>query len=48
MLELAEYLTKVGQVINMKHNVVWLLVWNGICQCKIRRSKLAKAVPVQK
>ena len=29
MLELAEYLIKVGQEINVTHDVVWLLLWNG-------------------
>jgi len=46
MLELAEYIIKVEQEINMKCDVVWLLIWNGICQS--RRSRLAKAVPVRK
>ena len=37
MLELAEYLTKVGHEINLKRDVAWLLVWIGICQCRLAK-----------
>ena len=37
-LELAEYLIKVEEEINMKCDVVWLFVWNGICQCKKKQT----------
>ena len=32
MLELAEYLMKIGQEMYLKCDVVWLLALNGICQ----------------
>ena len=45
MLELAEYLIKVGQERNMKRGVLWLLIWMASASA---RSRLAKAVPAQK
>ena len=37
MLELTEYLIKVGQEMQLKHGVVWLLVWIGISQCRLAK-----------
>ena len=39
MLELAEYLIKVGQEMQLKNGIVWLLVWIGICHCRIAKIK---------
>ena len=36
-------LIKFGQEINMKRDVKWLLVWNGICQCKKKQTALASS-----